>query len=901
MEQGSSSSPPIPPRTHQTPKSSRQRRSSAKSGIEPSPSSRSAKPHPPSPEVISSLISSLAAISTPAEQHFDQLPNIAANKSKSQSLTPSYSKHIKPTAVVEPLAAREPSRSPPLQQGFGVDYGAYKEPEEVDQESYLIANTAYAPVVRMSKPRAASSSSRSRTPTLKGSQQSLRSRDDTASIGKLSTEPGPQPPASSAGTSKSGGITRIVGRKLSREAFSNGKTERVVSTGRNGDTLSPFSITLRHSSSRNSLVEAKIDEGVAGWQSSAASPQTPTRDRLTSPKPITPTDPHFPDRPGGIGSGRVIPSRQSSLNYTSANSPEKKSAKSLRQSRGKRGLRTGQDLFEEEDDSTVRRIRELQRQKEKREKEQRREDRKAEKKRARNSMPVAPPPRRTSSNQSARHSMAEMISRISDIPTFDENGLVPAPTISTHTDRPMSAGQLPSHAGSIPRAQPGSVQRDTRPSVGSRPVTPSMHQRTLSDPQLSPGRASISADRPRSADSIDDAVEAYLVSPRLTQKLRHPETGRVIAFSEVGDLDGFPVICCVGMGMTRYIMAFYDELAITLRLRLITIDRPGVGESATCSDGTGLPLNWPDDVSIVCNALSISKFSLLAHSAGAIYALATALRLPQQVRGRLHLMAPWIPPSQMSSISSQNDAIPSNSIPYSQKLLRVLPASFLRAANSSWVSSTTSSIIPKSPRRSKRKSAILGNGAVDLRPTSSSGLYHNTCSGERAVYGAHDINADLANSTSHPQCSNGRDQSTSRASSVYPDDNYMRARQFAYDSHLTQRIWELAQRHANPAVDLLICLERRQTIGFRYVDITRACVFHHGSRDSRVPVENVKWLAKKMRRGEVRVLEGQGHSLMASAKIMAEVLTEIAREWEDWARVTREGRGRRVFSDDFDG
>jgi hypothetical protein len=63
----------------------------------------------------------------------------------------------------------------------------------------------------------------------------------------------------------------------------------------------------------------------------------------------------------------------------------------------------------------------------------------------------------------------------------------------------------------------------------------------------------------------------------------------------------------------------------------------------------------------------------------------------------------------------------------------------------------------------------------------------------------------------------------------------------------------------------------------------------------------VKWLAKRMRRCEVRVLPGEGHSLMASAKIMAEVLTEVAKEWEDWARVTMEGRGKRVFSDQLDG
>lgn len=111
-------------------------------------------------------------------------------------------------------------------------------------------------------------------------------------------------------------------------------------------------------------------------------------------------------------------------------------------------------------------------------------------------------------------------------------------------------------------------------------------------------------------------------------------------------------------------------------------------------------------------------------------------------------------------------------------------------------------------------------------------------------------------------------------------------RQMTYDTRLTHAIWDLATSGANPAVDLLVCLERRHTIGFRYVDITRAVVIHHGSKDTRVPVDNVRWLGKTMRRCEVRVLEGEGHGLMASAAVMGGVLMEIAREWDDWMKVT---------------
>jgi hypothetical protein len=98
-------------------------------------------------------------------------------------------------------------------------------------------------------------------------------------------------------------------------------------------------------------------------------------------------------------------------------------------------------------------------------------------------------------------------------------------------------------------------------------------------------------ERPASQDAIDIEVNSYLNASRLSQKIRHPQTGRVIAFSEVGDPNGFAVFVCVGMGLTRYVMAFYDQLAATLKLRLITPDRPGIGGSQ--ADPNGTPLSWP--------------------------------------------------------------------------------------------------------------------------------------------------------------------------------------------------------------------------------------------------------------------------------------------------------------------
>lgn len=100
-------------------------------------------------------------------------------------------------------------------------------------------------------------------------------------------------------------------------------------------------------------------------------------------------------------------------------------------------------------------------------------------------------------------------------------------------------------------------------------------------------------ERPLSVDPIDVEVDSFLDADRLSQKIRHPQTGRIISFSEVGDPTGFAVFVCVGMGLTRYVMAFYDQLAATLKLRLITPDRPGIGGSQV--DPTGTPLSWPGE------------------------------------------------------------------------------------------------------------------------------------------------------------------------------------------------------------------------------------------------------------------------------------------------------------------
>lgn len=285
--------------------------------------------------------------------------------------------------------------------------------------------------------------------------------------------------------------------------------------------------------------------------------------------------------------------------------------------------------------------------------------------------------------------------------------------------------------------------------------------------------------------------------------------------------------------------------------------------------------------------------------------------MPQHIRGRIHLLAPWIPPSQMNVFGTSQSLPPTNAIPTSQRILRALPTPFLKAANSSFMTATSSSItssLPKTPRR-KRKSTTPSTGRDtpaarrDITPSMDKENIQHTGKDPSAsdldlTMGPEAMDRPRPNGDRAPSHS-GAGPSDPHASALTAADAAAldKERQLTYDTRLTHAIWDLATTGANPAVDLLVCLERRHTIGFRYVDITRPVVIQHGSRDTRVPVDNVKWLGKTMRRCEVRVLEGEGHGLMASASVMGSVLMEMSKEWEDWMKVTgagkKEERGRR--------
>ena len=617
------------------------------------------------------------------------------------------------------------------------------------------------------------------------------------------------------------------------------------------------------------------------------------------------------DSPAGLPRVRRIPTRESSLRHSHGSSIARRNRRSyLSESEdreqepeviedGKEDPETIPELKSEdpEEDPVTRRIRELKEQKRKRERSLTLEMSESPKP----AYPVDISHEPNSQESESRLPNDIVLPRVElekDHVAEQVESSAPSPAISQRVERstgvrassmfekpPPLLGTSTKITVESPRILMNPPQRSNSKLLRrlSRPISPTSgnrHRRTFSY-TISQNAQATNEERRLSIDSVDGAANDYISSPRLTQKVKHPQSGRIICFSEVGDPKGSVVFCCVGMGLTRYVTAFYDELAATLKLRLITPDRPGIGGSEAYADSADTPLGWSDDVRLICQHLKITKFSIMAHSAGAIYALATALRMPQHIRGRVHLLAPWIPPSQMSGLGSQQESLPSSALPYSQRFLRSLPTPFLKIANSGFLSATSSSITTrasKSPRRSRKSLSKDAQGPSYQESPSPASVGHQ------------------ASATSPGPLVNGSDQDLSIGEAdmlekaevkplVVTKTRTEKGRRPSYDAQLTEAIWEAATSNANPAVDLLVCLERRQAIGFRYADVNRSVVIHHGSKDARVPVDNVKWLGTMMRRCEVRVLDGEGHGLMASATVMGNILMEMAKEWQDWNMV----------------
>lgn len=123
------------------------------------------------------------------------------------------------------------------------------------------------------------------------------------------------------------------------------------------------------------------------------------------------------------------------------------------------------------------------------------------------------------------------------------------------------------------------------------------------------------------ADFRQSAPEPYSL-------LRLPDR-RALGYLQVGKADGPAVFHFHGHGSSRLEALMLEEQALAQGLRVIALDRPGIGRSDPRT-GDRL-LDWPLDVAAAADSLGIDKFAVQGMSAGGPYALACARLIPQRL------------------------------------------------------------------------------------------------------------------------------------------------------------------------------------------------------------------------------------------------------------------------------
>ena len=116
--------------------------------------------------------------------------------------------------------------------------------------------------------------------------------------------------------------------------------------------------------------------------------------------------------------------------------------------------------------------------------------------------------------------------------------------------------------------------------------------------------------------------------------------GRTFGYMEVGKIDGPPIFHCHGSGSSRLEVNLLAAAATAQGVRLIGLDRPGIGRSDPKA-GYRL-LDWPADVAEVADQLGIERFAIEGVSAGGPYAMACAYTIPHRLTacGLISSLAP---------------------------------------------------------------------------------------------------------------------------------------------------------------------------------------------------------------------------------------------------------------------
>ncbi len=119
------------------------------------------------------------------------------------------------------------------------------------------------------------------------------------------------------------------------------------------------------------------------------------------------------------------------------------------------------------------------------------------------------------------------------------------------------------------------------------------------------------------------------ISGSPTDKTIRLQDGQILDYAEYGSPEEKPMFYFHGHPGARLEARFMAEQAVQAGIRLIGVDRSGMGLSSYKA-GRHL-LDWPDDVCELADNLGIDRFGVAGFSGGGPYAIACAYKLPNRL------------------------------------------------------------------------------------------------------------------------------------------------------------------------------------------------------------------------------------------------------------------------------
>jgi pimeloyl-ACP methyl ester carboxylesterase len=113
-----------------------------------------------------------------------------------------------------------------------------------------------------------------------------------------------------------------------------------------------------------------------------------------------------------------------------------------------------------------------------------------------------------------------------------------------------------------------------------------------------------------------------IVTPHDISQVMRTHDGRTLASLEVGDPQGLLVLHNHGGPSSRFEARLFADAASKNRLRLVCVDRPGMGQSSSQKARTYE--GWADDLVTIAGALGHHEFGVTGWSEGGPWALAAA-------------------------------------------------------------------------------------------------------------------------------------------------------------------------------------------------------------------------------------------------------------------------------------